>query len=83
MGISFTPHEARILRDAIRTDYAIRENIIETLAHDLADGHITQKDYNHVVTKQANILADLDIVDSVLASVYRYQDEMKVTFLKD
>lgn len=69
MGISLTANEARALRDAIRTDYALREQLVEEYATD-PDPEVIK-----IVDELKQRLVLLDAADDVLKSVYRYSDE--------
>lgn len=69
MGITLTAHEARVLRDAIRTDYALREELVEAYADD------PNPEAAKVMAEAKERLAMLDAADDVLKSVYQYPDE--------
>ena len=78
MGVSFTPEEARALRDALRTDYAMREKIIIEAEADYKSGRMTEADAEEVIEEQTAVLAILDDADGVLRSIYRYNVEEDV-----
>ena len=72
MGIALTAEEAKALRDAIRTDYSVREQVIR-----MYEGN-TEADAGEaaqIVAEAKERLATLDNADMVLMSVYQYPDE--------
>lgn len=72
MGIFLTANEARVLRDALRTDYSVREQIIMSY-EESAD--YKAEDVAEIVNEAKERLALLDAADDVLKSVYQYPDE--------
>ena len=72
MGIALTANEAKALRDAIRTDYSVREQIIMSYQEST---DYEAEDVAKIVTEAKERLATLDNADMVLMSVYQYPDE--------
>lgn len=72
MGIALTANEARALRDAIRTDYSVREQIIMMYE---GKSEADAEEAAQIVAEAKERLATLDNVDIVLMSVYQYPDE--------
>jgi hypothetical protein len=73
MGIALTANEAKALRDAIRTDYGLREGIMAAIEHDRPAMDTYECD--RLLAEQQAILDLLDSADDVLKSVYQYPDE--------
>jgi hypothetical protein len=69
MGIFLTANEARVLRDALRTDYALREELVEAYTDD------PNPEASKIMAEAKERLALLDAADDVLKSVYQYPDE--------
>ena len=75
MKITLTPEEARALRDALRTDYVMRERVIVEAEADHKSGRMTEANAEEVIEEQTAVLAILDSADGVLRTVYRYEVE--------
>lgn len=73
MAISLTTEEARALRDALRTDYSLREEIVKMYNESEESEEAAQE----VVADAKKRLALLENVDMILQTVYQYPEESK------